>query len=78
MLWTMPGRKTNCQMMVLPQSRSCLFVTAGCVTGPAVADIPLPEGLMPPVDETDDLREELETQNKGPDRWVELGLHTVH
>ena len=42
------------------------------------ADIPLPEGLMPPVDETDDLREELEAQNKGPDRWVELGLHTVH
>lgn len=42
------------------------------------ADIPLPEGLMPPVDETDDLREELEAQNKGPDKWVELGLHTVH
>ena len=42
------------------------------------ADIPLPEGLMPPVDETDDLREDLEAQNKGPDRWVELGLHTVH
>lgn len=41
-------------------------------------DIPLPEGLMPPVDETDDLREELEAQNNGPDRWVELGLHTVH
>ncbi|KAL3146386.1 Anaphase-promoting complex subunit 13 [Trebouxia sp. C0010 RCD-2024] len=41
-------------------------------------DIPLPEGLVPPVDETDDLREELEAQNKGPDKWVELGLHTVH
>ena len=41
-------------------------------------DIPLPEGLMPPVDETDDLREELEARNKRPDRWVELGLHTVH
>lgn len=42
------------------------------------ADIPLPEGLAPPIDETDDLREELEAQNNGPDRWVELGLHTVH
>ena len=44
----------------------------------SLADIPLPAGTTPPVDETDDLREELEAQSKGPDRWVELGLHTTH
>jgi len=54
------------------------LVITGTKIVAACADIPLPEGLMPPVDETDDLREELEAQNKGPDRWVELGLHTVH
>ena len=54
------------------------LVIKGWATSRDAADIPLPAGFMPPVDETDDLREELEAQNKGPDRWVELGLHTVH
>lgn len=71
----MPGHKTSCQTTVYSCLRSAGVYTL--LSEHICADIPLPEGLMPPMDETDDLREELEAQNKGPDKWVELGLHTV-
>jgi anaphase-promoting complex subunit 13 len=41
-------------------------------------DIPLPEGVVPPLDESDDIHEELEILTKDLEKWTELGLHTVH
>ena len=43
-----------------------------------LADIPLPEGLVPPLEETEDLREGLQSQGKHTARWQELGLNTIH
>ncbi|KAK9846512.1 hypothetical protein WJX81_005724 [Elliptochloris bilobata] len=39
-------------------------------------DIPLPEGMQPPSDDQDD-KDEAEPR-KEPERWTDLGLHTVH
>lgn len=44
----------------------------------ARADIPLPEGLVPPLEETEDLREGLQSQEKHTAQWQELGLNTIH
>ena len=46
------------------------------LVGPA--DIPLPEGLVPPLEETEDLREGLQSQGKHTAQWQELGLNTIH
>ncbi len=40
------------------------------------ADVPLPEGVQPPSDDQDD-KDEAEPR-KEPERWSDLGLHTVH
>lgn len=41
------------------------------------ADVPLPEGFIPPSEENDDLREETDPNSKEPEKWGELGLNTV-
>ncbi|KAK9820052.1 hypothetical protein WJX72_005537 [[Myrmecia] bisecta] len=41
-------------------------------------DIPLPEGYVPPTEESEDVREDAANQPKQPEKWGELGLNTVH
>jgi len=40
-------------------------------------DIPLPDGVQPPVDDSDEFRDEAEPQPREPEKWPELGLNTL-
>jgi len=40
-------------------------------------DIPLPEGIDPPTEDTTELGEEVEPQQKEHERWNDLGLNTL-
>lgn len=39
--------------------------------------IPLPEGLTDQTDDGDDVRDAVVSQNKGQEKWGELGLHAA-
>ena len=41
------------------------------------ADVPLPEGIIPPTEENDELRAEADADTSKPEKWTETGLHTV-
>ncbi|KAK9909297.1 hypothetical protein WJX75_000125 [Coccomyxa subellipsoidea] len=41
-------------------------------------DIPLPEGMQAPNEEADDLQEDQSERRKGPEKWGDLGLQSVH
>jgi hypothetical protein len=43
-----------------------------------VAAVPLPEGVQPPSEESDELQEEEVEPGKGPERWHDLGLQFLH
>lgn len=41
-------------------------------------DVPLPEGMIPPTEEHDELRQQAEEENKKGEKWNETGLNRVH
>jgi hypothetical protein len=43
----------------------------------ALADVPLPEGLVAPTEENDELRAEADADTGKPEKWTETGLHTA-
>jgi len=47
------------------------------LTQPSNADIPLPEGVDPPTEDTAELGEEVEPQHKEHEKWNDLGLNTL-
>lgn len=54
-------------------SNSCCIL----MLSPDVVDIPLPEGVQAPGDDSEDAAERQAQQPKKPERWTELGLNTV-
>ena len=79
--WTTSGRQTRCQTTVsaapsreLRPGRSPPRSAAARPPARPPADVPLPAGVMPPSEETD---EQDSKANEG-EKWMELGLSTVH
>ena len=63
------------------QTCCMLLHTAGCpsqILQGLPADIPLPEGITPPTEEYDEMREEGGNALSKPARWTELGLASIH
>lgn len=40
-------------------------------------DVPLPDGVIAPSEENDELRDEADADASKPEKWTETGLHTV-
>ena len=59
------------------QSESSGVVTTSTCQSCALADVPLPEGLVAPTEENDELRAEADADTGKPEKWTETGLHTA-
>jgi hypothetical protein len=68
------ARRNSCRAVrrVAFDVMACELMSAICA-----ADVPLPEGIIPPTEENDELRAEADADTSKPEKWTETGLHTV-
>ena len=54
-----------------------IWRSTGLTSAMRPADVPLPEGIIAPTEENDELRAEADADTGKPEKWTETGLHTV-